>query len=681
MKKLSTFILKLLKEKILLLLHVFILIALQDIVFAMSSEDFEFLRENDSAFFTQTHKPQVFELQNQKAYISCETLEKAERNYLVPSIYGYDSIDGYQEDMVEIYRTGTRASGIFIDLYSSALLSQCVYEVQNPLQRQNSTAVLSKDYSFCDRILRKLKCLSSVYPAKIKLYDINLVRRFKEKRDYKENICFDMMDSNVSLLHPLKFLSSDIPPQQPRPPATRLRDTEIHKDINVKKWLWSSPLKRKQIKLFMKLNTQYGDELRNYEFHIPELEEMFDTIGYFFERSFVFKEKTENKNKIEGLLKELKDLHKQKKLSFPRYKIFLLGTQILLSSQERDPASEFLSDCKTRPHKFWWYPDHLVLILGSNIDPTSILSLELGIKKLEKKITKRKGDKIRVYNNVLKQHIEDGRSIPILGTNPAFGFTDAIYAILNGLRPYGVSFNRAQLHNTFYTELVDALIHDLIHNNYVMDVQESYETIITEEGTTFMDLLRFLYNSSFDEDVGTYQRTHYGLFLLLHDPDPVQFNRLYRELSFQLLDTETHLERPDVKSSESSEAEALTPRFRDHKKLSKGYGNYNQFILAVKNLIALTLRKYDLTDKSKEAYHPNEMRVALVDSFRYLKEIGLDVTEEQINLFDPHYDLSMEEATYLKTQLQEKLNFLFVDFLFSNPVFKKGYFLIPISSS
>ena len=52
------------------------------------------------------------------------------------------------------------------------------------------------------------------------------------------------------------------------------------------------------------------------------------------------------------------------------------------------------------------------------------------------------------------------------------------------------------------------------------------------------------------------------------------------------------------------------------------------------------------------------MRVALVDSFRYLKEIGLDVTEEQINLFDPHYDLSMEEATYLKTQLQEKLNFL-----------------------
>ena len=444
-------------------------------------------------------------------------------------------------------------------------------------------------------------------------------------------------------------------------------DTEIHKDIKHKKETWSSPVKRQQINLFISLRKKYGDSLNSYDTHIPELEKLLVVSKKFLNSSFIGTSDPKKHENINDLFNQAKKLCDEEKLSLPRFKIFLLATQVFISSQNKESHSQLLSDCKNRSHKLW-YINFLDPLLKTDEKSLDILSLESIFRSLNTYVTVQKGNTPREYHNLLKQCVEDGTIVPLIGHSPLFGYTDANYAILNGLSPFGISFNKADVHSTFHTEPLDVLIHDLIHCNYAKDVQKAYQLIRTDDGKTFFELLRAMYHASFEDTSENFKKAQYCLFLLLHDPDPIQFNKLHQQLYQSFLNEH---------NSPQGTSELTSQELQEQHQPDLKYGTYDLFVAGVKALTTSTLNKYSVTSRDKEEYHPNEIKVALADVLKYLREVGSNITPDAIDKLKIAYDLSEAESDQLKEKLNTELNYLFVDFFFSKPIFDKNYIITP----
>jgi len=411
--------------------------------------------------------------------------------------------------------------------------------------------------------------------------------------------------------------------------------------------MWSSEKKKRQIDNYLELQEKYGADLGNYERHISELGHLLPEIERLIHESPFYKETVSKRENVDYLIAEVGALRDEGRLSFPRFKMYLCALEILASRQEWSSESE-KTPLTNRSNRIWYF-DHLRPLFDQAKGSISIEGLEERIKGMEKTYTAFKKDRERVYKNLLVSFIESPSSIPIVGKTPYFGYVDANYAILNGLHPYGVTFNASSVHNGFHTEPIDIFFHDLIHIEYINDVTSIFRRIKYKKAPEedFFQLIQQSFLESFREDGISFCRTQYSLFLLLHDPDPVQFNKLFEGI---------------LKHKERSYAEGR----------SAEYCFINSCLQSiVREVMEFTLHKYYVTEGAD--FTPNEIRVAVYDVLKTLEALGLPVNRDLLEKVTPTYPLSTLHFTQIKQHIENLIDILLLKGFFSKEIFNQEF--------
>jgi len=187
--------------------------------------------------------------------------------------------------------------------------------------------------------------------------------------------------------------------------------SEVYKPFeapNKPNYLMHTSSKFNQINHYLDLTKKYGNQLGKNDVHIPELSgtnipnhprSILSEVELLLAKGNGIDDK--NRSVISDLFAQVKKLDQEKMLSFPRFKLFLMTAQALMSNSSEE--------------KIHYKEDLTNLFSHLGKENLNILNFEeVIINKFPK------DDEVRIA-------MEDPKYIPVIGMTPAFGVQDANY--------------------------------------------------------------------------------------------------------------------------------------------------------------------------------------------------------------------------------------------------------------
>lgn len=174
----------------------------------------------------------------------------------------------------------------------------------------------------------------------------------------------------------------------------------------------------------------------------------------------------------------------------------------------------------------------------------------------------------------------------------------------------------------------------ILHIGYAKGVINECDHIFTVANMSFTDVLRKTYNNSFNQSEKDFMKTQYSLFLILHDPDPVNFGGLRFDLIDSLSDA------------------------NNTKNISL---DYSKFISGCNKIIENAPGYYTL-ERNGNKLSPGDPRVALHDVLITLQNVGITIPNKHLEILKIGSTPSEAEYTQMIDGLIKEMKSLYIDF-------------------